>query len=251
MSKLAAESESRRGLGMRPGVIHVSLNPPPELWDRFGTAPGDPDDSEALRSFGKMRARAYRVARKAGLDGGCVVFHRIRCADKDDPVATDGPHFHVLGFGWIRPDARAKSGWVVVNHGLRGDRRSIVGTAEYVLSHSYRAEGISPEGKSRGVTLTVTWFGRQVPASKIESEGPYCPLCDRCYPLSRWLELEWLGQGPPPSEPVSVDWSSWRAWALDRTGTFRADRVSVTRPPRARPTREACAREEWGAFVNE
>lgn len=214
--KLAAEAKTRHDQGERWRVVHVSLNPPPSQWDL-------PD----LRSFHRLRSRAYRVARKAGLDGGAMVFHRVRCADRTDPTETDGPHFHVLGFGWIGPDARAKSGWVVKNHGTRGDRRSIVGTAQYILSHSHRAEGILPEGKSEGLTLTVTWFGRQVPASEIVSEGVYCPLCGVFYSKSEWLDLEWIGQGPPPTEPVTVDWAQWRAYVLDFTAAWRGNRVDV------------------------
>lgn len=222
-AKLAAESEARRSLGRHHRVVHVSLNPRPSEWGRY----------DSLRSFRKERQRAYHLAKRAGLEGGAVVFHRVRCADKDDPVETDGPHFHVLGFGWIRPDARARTGWVVRNHGLRGDRASVTGTATYVLSHSHRAEarteGILPEGKSEGLTLTVTWFGRTVRADEIVSEGPFCPLCGVCYPSHLWLDLEWLGLDRPPDRAVEVDWSKWRAYTLDRTGEWSGWRVEVVR----------------------
>lgn len=220
LSVLAAEREARHASGLRSGIVHVSVNPPPELWDRALT----------LRGFGKLRAKMYRIARKAGLEGGAVVFHRVRCADRWDPIETDGPHFHILGFGWVDGEAYRRTGWVVKNHGLKRTPREVRGEATYLLSHSHRAEGISQEGKSEGVTLTVTWFGRSVRADDIPTEGPFCPLCERSYPLSEWLDLEWVGQGPPPTEPVAVDWSEWRAFTLDRTGHLGfGDRVRVTR----------------------
>jgi len=220
---LRAESDARRSSGMRSTVIHVSVNPPPHLWD-------EPSGSTARRAwFHRLRSKAYRVARRSGMDGGAVVFHRRRCADRADPFETDGPHFHVIGFGWIREDAFTKSGWVVRNHGPRAGARAVLGTVLYVLSHCHRAEGISQEGNSEGLTLAVTYFGRSVRASEIEADGPFCPLCERSYALDRWIDLEWVGQGPPPAEPVPVDWSQWRAVTLDRTGEYRGVRVSVLR----------------------
>src|SRR5208283_3587804 len=113
------------------------------------------------------------------------------------------------------------------------------GTVTYVLSHSHRAEvnhGNLQEGKSEGLTLTVTWFGRRVRAREIPTEGPFCPLCERCYPLGEWLELEWVGQGPPPTEPMIIDWSEWRAFALDRTGLLgRSDRIELGGSEARRP----------------
>ena len=242
---LRAEADARRATGAHAAVIHVSVNPPPSLWGLAdeGT-PRNPN-----QGYRRLRARAYRVARKAGVEGGAAIFHRVRCADRTDPVETDGPHFHILGFGWVADGSVTfkRTGWVVKNHGVRRGMRAVVGTATYVLSHSHRAEldgpapetagvargGNSQEGKSGGLTLTVTWFGRTVRASEIKSEGAFCPLCERCWPKSEWLDLEWVGQGPPPSAPVSIDWSLWRAYAVDRVGHLgHADRISVERGPR-------------------
>lgn len=219
-ARLFAESAARRSRNRRWGIVHVSINPPRDLWAMADPAGG--------RSFGKLRSKAYRIARMAGVEGGCVVFHRVRCADRDDPVETDGPHFHILGFGWKANGAVTfnRTGWIVRNQGLRANRASVRGTASYVLSHSHRAEGNLPEGKSKGVTLTVTWFGRTVSAPEIPEDGHYCPLCEECYPKREWLELEWVGQGPPPTEPVVVKKSDWQADVLERA-TWPAVRIEV------------------------
>ena len=91
LAKLHAESDHRRANGELYRIVHVSVNPPPKEWAKV----------RRLRSYRKLRARAYRVARRAGIRAGSVVFHRTRCADKWDPVETDGPHWHVLGFGVV------------------------------------------------------------------------------------------------------------------------------------------------------
>ena len=109
----------------------------------------------------------------------------------------------------------------------------MVGTAKYVLSHAYRREGegtpeagILPEGKSRGLTLVVTWFGRTVRSTEIEPEGLWCPLCAETYPLLEWMDVEWAGEGDPPTEPVRAERDDWRAYRLDSTGWPRI-RISV------------------------
>ncbi len=228
---LFAESEARRSLGKHSAIVHAAVSPPRELW---GLA-----DERTGRGFERLRSRAYAAAKRAGIEGGGWVFHRTRrdCrGDREDPGEVDGPHFHVLGFGWVeQPPERRRRGWVVKNLGVRRGRASVLGTARYVLDHSHRREatasgGILPEGKSGGETLTVTWTGRLVPAAKIAPEGPYCPLCERCYHKSEWLELEWAGQGPPPTEPCAMRPGEWRAVAFDRSGSFgAARRVSVYR----------------------
>ena len=199
---LSAERKARQACGKRWRVVHASVNPPRSLWHLADTQ----------RGFRQLRSRAYRVARKAGVEGGCAVFHRVRCADKDDPTETDGPHFHVLGFGWIADGSQTfkRTGWIVKNHGVRLGTAAIMGTARYVLSHSHRAEGNLLEGKSGGSTLTVTWFGRTVSVSEIHGEGRFCPLCEVSYPLCEWTRLEWAGQGPPPTEPCAWVRSDWR-----------------------------------------
>ncbi len=218
LTVLQAESKARASLGKHRRVVHVSVNPPPVLWGSVE------DPARHYRVFRLLRARAYRVARRAGIVCGAVVFHRRRCADKWDPIETDGPHFHVLGFGWIADGSVTfkRTGWVVRNHGLKVGEKAVRGEATYLLSHSARLEcgGISQWGKSGGATLTVTWFGRRVRARDIPTDGVFCPLCGVCYPKTEWVSAEWVGEGPPPVEPVTVDWSAWRAVAFDSTGTF-------------------------------
>ena len=211
LAVLRAEQDSRRKVGgSRTKPVHVSLNPPPKLWDAAKRLRTRGRGKTRKPGFRWLRASAYRVARTAGIEGGSAVFHRVRCADKADPIETDGPHFHVLGFGWVSSSSSwAKHGWVVKNHGLRDTDRQVLGTAEYVLSHSHRAEGISPEGKSAGLTLSVTWTGRLLGAGEVPENGRWCPLCRDYTPPGMWIRVDWIGQGPPPEEPVNANWALW------------------------------------------
>jgi hypothetical protein len=202
--------EGRVRLGRRL-VISVSLNPPSHVWDRFDTPAG----------YRRMRASAVRRARKAGLETFCLVFHRVRCADRWDPKTTDGPHFHALGFGWIKPKA---TDWVVKKHGLV---THLAGAARYILSHSARMVGSSHRAETGLETLTVTWYGRALKSAPEASEGPFCAICEVCYPLRLWIRVEYCGLDPPPPMPAVMNPGEWRAYELDYTGERRGRRVDV------------------------
>lgn len=214
---LLAESQARRERGQLSTVIHVSLSPPPSKWSAVD--PEQVGPRQALRNYGPLRTRAYVVARKAGINGGRLFFHHARCKERRRRRETliKGPHFHALGFGFVPPDAFERTGWVVTNHGARWSRRQVAGTARYILDHSSRADlnpGISAEGKSGGLTLTVTAFGRLVKATDTRPEGRFCPVCHVSYPPIEWIDLEWAGEGDPPTEPCDLEPSKWRAYRL-------------------------------------
>jgi len=120
------------------------------------------------------------------------------------------PHFHMLGYGWIRNTAEnySRTGWVVKNVGVR---KSVVATAQYQLSHAGIHESCH----------TVTWFGglsyNKLRVPMEEEPVDKCPLCGR--PL---VWLRWVGEGDPPlpDEEGSyyVDPGGWvescgRSWA--------------------------------------
>lgn len=235
VDKVEAESKARGLRGARwPVPVHVVLAPSLELWDSVRRVRGR---RAGAHTYDRLRSLAYAVARQAGMDGGVVVFHHVRLKDEDDPETTEGPHFHVVGFGRIRPNAFAQTGWVVKNLGVRRTRARLVATLEYVLSHASRAlpeaqpdeAGILPYSNSANGTEAVTWFGREVRAADVPSEGRYCPVCERTYPLREWMDGEWIGQGPPPDKPGTIDPSEWRTYALDRTSDWSGRRVEIAR----------------------
>lgn len=174
-------------------AIHVMISVPRGLWNV---------PLEGLRS------KIYKVARGVGFFGGSCIPHPFRqicdyCGSPKDSF-TDrclncgcsefswvfSPHFHLIGYGWIRGDRvkelYEREGWITKNLGLRD---SVIATAQYQLSHA----GIK-EGKH-----TVTWFGafsynklRVVPEVQ---EKPCCPLCG-----AELVLLRWRGGGDPPFE---------------------------------------------------
>lgn len=130
-------------------------------------------------SLQKMRERTYRALKRVGLLGGMLIYHPKR---KNKRVGWYfSPHFHVVGYGWIRDVRRnyAHSGYIVKNVGVR---KSVRGTIYYQLSHA----GISPKFH------TVTWFGllayNKLRVPKIKKEVQICPLCGK-----RLRRLVWIG----------------------------------------------------------
>ena len=163
--------------GYRPrtarGVIHLSVSVPSKDWSL---------------PYGRLRPRAYEVARAAGFKGGCSIFHPWR-EDEETGVWSLGPHFHMLGFGWIAGAEKVHEAteWVVKNLGLR---KSVSATLLYQLSHA----GI------HGDFHTVTWFGAlaygKLKVEAMEPEKPTCPLCK-----AELTPLLWMAElGDPPGD---------------------------------------------------
>jgi hypothetical protein len=136
-------------------IIHVIASPPKSFWVSHG--------------FEDLRRAAYVVVKESGLLGGSCIFHPFR-EDELTKRWYFSPHFHFLGFGWIRgtKEGYARHGWVVKNAGIR---KTVHGTAMYQLSHAGVHESCH----------TVTWFGAfsynklQVPP--LLPEEHLCPLC--------------------------------------------------------------------------
>ena len=209
---LFAERLKRVELGRSRGIVHFSVNPPPELYsaDRYL----DP------KAYSRIRAKAAAIARAAGMETFHLTPHHERCADREDPETTDGLHFHGQGFGWIDGKSWSRTGWVVKNHGLRRSRRNVVATAEYYLSHSSRTAGTSPMGKSASPMLVVTWYGRTPKLPIRVEKGRVCRVCHELVPLGKVYRLIWEGSGPPPTKPAETDSILWRAVVIDRMKWF-------------------------------
>jgi len=173
----------------REKVIHVIVSPPP-------------NSDFSVYSFPKLRRKAYSVLKRVGFKGGSMGFHpfRLRCR-KCGHIIDDylhvcsscestsfewypSPHFHTVGFGWIKgSDVEYKrSGWIVRNLGVR---KSVFWTIQYILSHAGVFNDPNPceilhEKKKFHV---VTWFGElaysKLRVPKIGSFPERCPYCAR------------------------------------------------------------------------
>lgn len=197
---------------------------------------------ETVEGYRALRTRAYSVARRAGISGGLMVFHAVRLGaerfnEGKDLGCREGPHFHILGDGWLTHtgEVHSRTGWVVKNLRVRSDLEGARATVAYLLTHAGVAvlegdpvqeeswasldgpEGILPSGNLRTPVEVVTWFGSMsYSALKVppEPEGPTtCPVCGLEVAADDWYRLTWHGQGPPPTEPCVGSLADWRAHA--------------------------------------
>ena len=174
-------------------AIHLMVSVPRDLW---------------YIPLEDLRPRIYKVARRVGFFGGSCIVHPFRqkcvyCGSPKDTLLERclncghshfkwffSPHFHLIGFGWIRGDRvkeqYEKSGWISKNLGVRD---SVFSTAHYQLSHCGTKEG----------KHSVTWFGRlsynklRVVPEIVEKRT--CPLCG-----AELVRLLWVGGGSCPYE---------------------------------------------------
>ena len=181
--------------------------------------------------YKKLRRKVYRIAERAGVKGGCAIFHPYANEEMHeetpkkilidqstgdfDPDSIKAyyakmdqtiqfwhvrPHFHLICYGWIDEDAvkdiHEKTGWVVRNLGVRDSVRN---TAHYQLSHAGIKSGVQ----------TVAWFGKLSnrnykklnPAQKLKPSKPKCPVCGAILQPVRYdpdLPLMLAGQGISP-----------------------------------------------------
>jgi hypothetical protein len=215
---------------------HFVLSPPPEVWSLTETV-------EGMRA---LRTKAYKVAKARGIRGGAVFFHPVRLNSPrwgGKGCVHPGPHFHVLGDGWLDHSEVARGhvrdGWIVKGLGVR---KSVRETALYLLSHAGKAvltEPVSLSGnpaleeptERRSPLETVTWFGtlsyNQLRGVKPPVEGLFCKVCEAKVPLKDWMTASWVGQGPPPEGYGVMNRTEWRAFTLDRTGRWLGEVVRV------------------------
>jgi hypothetical protein len=131
----------------------------------------------------------YKLAKKCGLFGGCSIFHPFR--EHEDKSWYWSPHFHVLGFGWVRhvKTLYEKYGWIIKNVGVR---KSVHATLMYQLSHA----GVHKDHH------VVTWFGalsyNKLRVDPFREVKPCCPLCD--HELEDLLFCGSLDRPPPDVE---------------------------------------------------
>lgn len=208
-------------------LVHVVVSP-------LATTP------RTVEEYRDLRSRAYEAADEAGLSGGVWLFHPVRIPSKwnERELCQDGPHWHVIGCGWITGgDAQ---NWIVRNLGIRDSPR---GTLLYVLSHLGLAfspfrdqssidgcavsENRLTMGKipSRRPVQSITWTGGASYSrlnlggeqEDLAENGIHCRLCDTVVPAHEWLRVcPEFGKPPPPSLEIGeIIVSDGRGWIVD------------------------------------
>jgi len=161
--------------------IHVTVSPDQASWPSFQNTEG----------YRKIRRKAIRIAKNAGMIGGALIFHPYR--EDSNNYWYFSPHFHVLGYGWIvnTDQIYHKTRWIVKNHRVR---KSIGATAYYQLSHA----GVKKNHK------VVSWFGalstRALKVKRDKREDfETCPICD-----SRLKRVIYYGTGDNPMSDSNI-----------------------------------------------
>ncbi len=184
--------EAKKGRMHLGRVIHVVVSLP------------ESDYNLVVQDYSQLKHKIYRMLKKVGFFGGSMIFHPFRFNSvTKEPYFS--PHFHILGYGWIRGKKVAsnsrKTGYSIINLGVRD---SVVATAQYQLSHAGIKSGVH----------TITWFGA-ISYNKIKVEpevvdDDVCPVCG-----SELQRVEWLGSldsNPLGDRPEGEYWIDPGGW---------------------------------------
>lgn len=143
-------------------------------------------------TLSSLRKIAYARLKEVGCYGGVMIFHAYRQNKTTTGDWYFSPHFHVVGFGWIRgyhvSNMYQREGWVVKNIGIR---KSVFGLCHYQLSHATIVKG------RHAVTLfgSLSYRNVQLKAEDV-SQKSICPYCSE--PLEELLPT--VKGKPPPDE---------------------------------------------------
>ena len=191
--------EAKKGRMHFGKVVHVTVSLPKS-------------DYHLVDTYPKLRPKIYKMLKKVGFFGGSMIFHPYR-VNKSTKKWYFSPHFHILGYGWLRGKKVASvyksTGYIVKNHGVR---KSVFATALYQLSHAGIKSG----------THTITWFG-QLSYNKIKVvpevvEPDVCPVCG-----AKLRSIVWLGPeltDPLGDRPAGEYWIEPGGWAYSVRGGY-------------------------------
>jgi len=185
-------------------IVHYVVSPPQSV------------EYHTLSTYRSLRNEAYKISKLRGIKGGIMIFHERACrySDpnhyKDEHEGSTGPHFHILGDGWLSvriKDFYLKDGWIVKNLRIR-TTKGIYSTLFYILDHAVRAiqntEGYPAISQSTQPRLaTETWFGSMAYNKlRIEkfsgSDTIICPVCKQEIPKDDWFIMDWISRKDPP-----------------------------------------------------
>ncbi|MEM0135730.1 MAG: hypothetical protein QXU18_11000 [Thermoplasmatales archaeon] len=194
-------------------IIHYVVSPPQSK------------PYSSITSYKALRNEAYRISGLRGIKGGVMIFHEraIRYEDGGKEYknthCSNGPHFHILGDGWLSniQEFFLKDGWIVKNLRIRS-KGSEIRTLYYILEHAaigysagYPAISHSTDPDLDDPDLikprinAVTWFGtmsyNKLRIQKFQGSNTiYCPICKTEVQKSEWFRLYPNGYGPPENE---------------------------------------------------
>jgi len=129
-----------------------------------------PSKENQRKSEGELRHEAMTILHEINCKGGSLFFHPFS-RKRESTEWRDFPHFHFVGFGWMRlvKEVTKKYGWVVVYF---KKRKYLFGTFCYLFNHC---------GVKKG-RHAVTWLmGLSYGKLRIEKrpKSYKCPACKR------------------------------------------------------------------------
>ena len=157
-------------------------------------------------NFSTMRRKAARLAQKAGITAAVMIYHPWRL-NKRTGKWRFGPHFHLIGFGWVENTVKIyrKHGWVIKNIGVRKDPFKVV---RYQLSHC----GVHPVRHS--TTYIGGLSGRKFKAPPMPRKTSTCPTCG-----GFMLPVKYTGDVNPFDSLPEGYYSGSMEWVYDTHGS--------------------------------
>jgi len=162
--------------------IHVVVSP---SWD------------DKFQRYDILKQQCADILKDSGLNASMVIYHPF-AYNKEEKRWIVRPHFHVIGFGWIKQvkEKAEDRKWIVKNKGIR---ESLHSTIYYQLSHCGVAKRVH----------SVFYFGdlgyRAKYASEIkvvddEAEKIQRKLCPFCQFFLKDIDFVAVDRPPPPEK---------------------------------------------------
>lgn len=147
----------------------------------------------------ELRKEAMNILNEINIEGGALVFHPYRHVKNSDDWKYS-PHFHFVGFGWMRlaETISRKYGWTTI---YLGKRKFLFGTFAYLFSHCGIKEG----------RHAITWLGK-LSYGKLSIPKP--PTSSKCPCCNEYLvPIYHTGKDPPIKKEEKfegfVDGTDW------------------------------------------
>jgi len=177
----------------RSKPIHVIVSP---SWD------------DKFQRYDILKEHCNRILENSGLYASLVIYHPFSF-DKDKGEWVVRPHFHVIGFGWVKQvkEEAEKRKWVVKNKGIR---KSLHSTIYYQLSHCGVAKGVHSVFYFGGLGYRAK-YATEIKVVDDEVEKLQRSLCPFCYFSLGDVEYVGLDRPPPDKEFMMLsDPKYWR-----------------------------------------
>ena len=179
----------------RSRPIHVIVSP---SWD------------DKFQRYDVLKQQCNDILKDSGLNAGMVIYHPF-AFDKDKGEWVVRPHFHVIGFGWVKQvkEEAEKRKWIVKNKGVR---KSLHSTVYYQLSHCGVAEGVHSVFYFGGLGYRAK-YASEIKVVDDEAEKLQRKLCPFCQFYLKDIDFVAIDRPPPPEKEFMM-LSDQKYWSV-------------------------------------